>query len=74
MTLAASLSPVTCTVTLSPSEMLPSSEVEQVSVRSVPETSSRIDSVLFSLSIFVTVLSFNLLGDGLRDALDPRSK
>jgi peptide/nickel transport system permease protein len=26
------------------------------------------------LAIFVTVLSFNLLGDGLRDALDPRSK
>jgi peptide/nickel transport system permease protein len=26
------------------------------------------------LTIFVTVLSFNLLGDGLRDALDPRSK
>jgi peptide/nickel transport system permease protein len=24
--------------------------------------------------IFVTVLSFNLLGDGLRDALDPRSR
>ncbi|KAA0697802.1 ABC transporter permease [Neorhizobium sp. P12A] len=26
------------------------------------------------LAIFMTVLSFNLLGDGLRDALDPRSK
>jgi peptide/nickel transport system permease protein len=26
------------------------------------------------LAIFITVLSFNLLGDGLRDALDPRSK
>ena len=26
------------------------------------------------LAIFATVLSFNLLGDGLRDALDPRSK
>jgi peptide/nickel transport system permease protein len=26
------------------------------------------------LAIFVTVLSFNLLGDGFRDALDPRSK
>lgn len=26
------------------------------------------------LAIFVTVLAFNLLGDGLRDALDPRSK
>jgi peptide/nickel transport system permease protein len=26
------------------------------------------------LAIFVTVLSFNLLGDGLRDALDPRAK
>jgi peptide/nickel transport system permease protein len=24
------------------------------------------------LSIFVVVLAFNLLGDGLRDALDPR--
>ena len=26
------------------------------------------------LAIFITVLSFNVLGDGLRDALDPRSK
>ena len=26
------------------------------------------------LAIFITVLSFNLLGDGLRDALDPRLK
>ena len=26
------------------------------------------------LAIFLTVLSFNLLGDGLRDALDPRSR
>jgi len=26
------------------------------------------------LAIFVTVLSFNLLGDGLRDALDPRAR
>ncbi len=26
------------------------------------------------LAIFITVISFNLLGDGLRDALDPRSK
>jgi peptide/nickel transport system permease protein len=26
------------------------------------------------LAIFVTVLSFNLFGDGLRDALDPRTK
>lgn len=26
------------------------------------------------LAIFMTVLSFNLLGDGLRDALDPRSR
>ncbi|WP_248311963.1 ABC transporter permease [Bosea sp. BK604] len=26
------------------------------------------------MAIFVTVLSFNLLGDGLRDALDPRSR
>jgi ABC-type dipeptide/oligopeptide/nickel transport system permease subunit len=24
--------------------------------------------------IFITVLAFNLLGDGLRDALDPRLK
>ena len=27
-----------------------------------------------SLAIFATVLAFNLLGDGLRDALDPRQK
>jgi peptide/nickel transport system permease protein len=26
------------------------------------------------LAIFVTVLAFNLLGDGLRDALDPRAR
>jgi glutathione transport system permease protein len=30
-------------------------------------------SALFpSLAIFITVLAFNLLGDGLRDALDPK--
>jgi peptide/nickel transport system permease protein len=26
------------------------------------------------LAIFVTVCAFNLLGDGLRDALDPRTR
>jgi peptide/nickel transport system permease protein len=26
------------------------------------------------MAIFVTVLAFNLLGDGLRDALDPKGK
>jgi ABC-type dipeptide/oligopeptide/nickel transport system permease subunit len=26
------------------------------------------------LAIFISVLSFNLLGDGLRDALDPRCR
>ena len=26
------------------------------------------------MAIFLAVLSFNLLGDGLRDALDPRHK
>jgi peptide/nickel transport system permease protein len=26
------------------------------------------------LAIFVTVFAFNLLGDGLRDALDPRTR
>jgi peptide/nickel transport system permease protein len=31
-------------------------------------------AVFPGLAIFLTVLSFNLLGDGLRDALDPRSK
>jgi peptide/nickel transport system permease protein len=31
-------------------------------------------AVFPGLAIFITVLSFNLLGDGLRDALDPRSK
>jgi ABC-type dipeptide/oligopeptide/nickel transport system permease subunit len=25
------------------------------------------------LAIFITVMAFNLFGDGLRDALDPRS-
>jgi hypothetical protein len=31
-------------------------------------------SLFPSLAIFVTVLGFNLFGDGLRDALDPRLK
>jgi peptide/nickel transport system permease protein len=31
-------------------------------------------SVWPGLSIFLLVLSFNLLGDGLRDAFDPRHK
>jgi ABC-type dipeptide/oligopeptide/nickel transport system permease subunit len=26
------------------------------------------------IGIFVTVLAFNLVGDGLRDVLDPRSR
>jgi ABC-type dipeptide/oligopeptide/nickel transport system permease subunit len=26
------------------------------------------------LALFITVLAFNLFGDGLRDALDPRSR
>jgi ABC-type dipeptide/oligopeptide/nickel transport system permease subunit len=26
------------------------------------------------LAIFITVMAFNLFGDGLRDALDPRSR
>ncbi|MCX4723605.1 ABC transporter permease [Streptomyces sp. NBC_01306] len=30
--------------------------------------------VIPGLAIFITVLAFNLLGDGLRDALDPRGK
>ena len=30
--------------------------------------------VVPGLAIFVTVLAFNLFGDGLRDALDPRSR
>jgi glutathione transport system permease protein len=29
-------------------------------------------AVFPSLAIFLTVLAFNLLGDGLRDALDPK--
>jgi ABC-type dipeptide/oligopeptide/nickel transport system permease subunit len=29
-------------------------------------------AALPGLAIFLTVLGFNLLGDGLRDALDPR--
>lgn len=31
-------------------------------------------AVLPGVSIFLLVLSFNLLGDGLRDALDPKHK
>ena len=37
----------------------------------------RIDPVFMlvpGLAIFITVMAFNLLGDGLRDALDPRSR
>jgi ABC-type dipeptide/oligopeptide/nickel transport system permease subunit len=26
------------------------------------------------IALFITVLGFNLFGDGLRDALDPRTK
>jgi ABC-type dipeptide/oligopeptide/nickel transport system permease subunit len=26
------------------------------------------------LAIFITVMAFNLFGDGLRDALDPRTR
>jgi len=29
--------------------------------------------VVPGLALFVTVMAFNLFGDGLRDALDPRS-
>ena len=31
-------------------------------------------AVFPGIAIFLTVLSFNLLGDGLRDALDPKAK
>ena len=31
-------------------------------------------SIFPGLAIFITVLGFNLFGDGLRDALDPRLK
>ena len=31
-------------------------------------------AVVPGLSIFMLVLSFNLVGDGLRDALDPRGR
>jgi peptide/nickel transport system permease protein len=30
--------------------------------------------IIPGMAIFITVLSFNLLGDGLRDALDPRAR
>ena len=30
--------------------------------------------IIPGLAIFLSVLSFNLLGDGLRDALDPRAR
>ena len=36
-------------------------------------TTARYLSVAPGVAIFLTVLAFNLLGDGLRDALDPRS-
>jgi peptide/nickel transport system permease protein len=29
--------------------------------------------IIPGLAIFITVLAFNLFGDGLRDALDPKS-
>jgi peptide/nickel transport system permease protein len=30
-------------------------------------------AIIPGLAIFITVMAFNLFGDGLRDALDPRS-
>jgi len=33
-----------------------------------------VDGVWPGLAIFLVVLSFNLVGDGLRDALDPRER
>jgi peptide/nickel transport system permease protein len=33
-----------------------------------------VDGDLAGLAIFLVVLSLNLLGDGLRDALDPRQR
>jgi peptide/nickel transport system permease protein/oligopeptide transport system permease protein len=30
--------------------------------------------IIPGFAIFITVLAFNLFGDGLRDALDPRSR
>ena len=42
--------------------------------RSVPCVTPMPGLVIFpGLAIFVATLSFNVLGDGLRDALDPRS-
>ena len=35
---------------------------------------SPVDAAIRMLSIMFVVLGFNLLGDGLRDALDPRLK
>ena len=49
------------------------------SLGSMPNTAQRFltqapwMAVFPGLAIFVTVLAFNLLGDGLRDALDPKS-
>lgn len=37
-------------------------------------TTSPMFSIAPGIAIFVTVLAFNLLGDGLRDVLDPRSR
>ena len=39
-------------------------------------TSTRLPHFMFwpGLAIFVTVLAFNLFGDGLRDALDPKAR
>ena len=34
--------------------------------------SSRMKSARIIVAIYITVLCFNLLGDGLRDALDPK--
>jgi peptide/nickel transport system permease protein len=31
-------------------------------------------AIMPGLAIFITVLGFNMFGDGLRDALDPRLK
>ncbi len=48
---------------------------EQCSMRHERIWLSRRMSLFFpALAIFLTVLAFNLLGDGLRDALDPKIK
>ena len=43
-------------------------------IERIAKTTHSIGVKFFLLLIFLLVLSYNLIGDGLRDVLDPRTK